>query len=52
MPTVEDPMTATIDYLQLSKNLGLHRPNLNMMMVNTGMARQELSKHRLMQDLS
>lgn len=35
----DDPMTASIDYLQLSKNLGLHKPSLNLMTANTGAVR-------------
>ena len=47
----EDPMSATIDYAQLSKNLGLHRPSLNLMTANTGAVRQEHLTRRLMQQL-
>lgn len=29
-------MNVQIDYVQLSKNLGLHKPSLNLMQANTG----------------
>lgn len=47
----EDPMTQTIDYLQLSKNLGLHKPSLKLIHSNGGTHRQGQIARRLMQQL-
>ena len=44
-------MSASIDYQQLSKNLGLHKPSLNLMTANTGAVRNEHVTRRLMQQL-
>lgn len=44
-------MNASIDYQQLSKNLGLHKPSLNLMTANTGTVRNEHVTRRLMQQL-
>jgi len=49
--TFEDPMNVQIDYVQLSKNLGLHKPSLNLMQANTGQARKEEVKVRLIKQL-
>ena len=44
-------MQASIDYQQLSINLGLHKPSLNLMSSNTGAVRTEHVTRRLMQQL-
>ena len=33
----EDPMNAKIDYMQVSKNLGLHKKSFKLMTINSGL---------------